>query len=263
MVLRAEAPSRRSSLAPVWSPDSTRVALTCQADPEDEQDIWVVFRDGRTPIRLTRTAAIESDLKWSPDGNMLAFFSDDGSAGKLTVIPTAGGDAVVIRECTDVDAPTWGWSPDSKSLTIAEEDMLMRQPLSSDKAEPIVSLKELAMERMEWLAWSPDGNRLALAYGERNTEGPMSSWGQLIFARVEGGRLQQTAAVKLNGANLNYAWSPDSTHVAYLCEDTIPVRPEGRLFEVTVDNIVERINAGVIPPVQPRVTGSTASGNAP
>ena len=141
--------------------------------------------------------------------------------------------------------------------------MLMRQPLSSDKAEPIVSLKELAMERMEWLAWSPDGSRLALAYSERNTEGPMSSWGQLIFARVEGGQLQQTAAVKLNGANLNYAWSPDSTHVAYLCEDTVPVRPEGRLYEVAVDNIVERINAGAIPPVQPRATESSASGNAP
>ncbi|MBN1973544.1 MAG: hypothetical protein JW787_07885 [Sedimentisphaerales bacterium] len=247
----------------VWSPDSARVALTCQADPEDEQDIWVVFRDGKTPIRLTRTASIESDLKWSQEGNMLACVCYDGSARELTVIPTEGGDAVVIRKWTDADAPAWGWSPDGKSLTIAEEDMLMRQPLSSDKAEPIVSLKELGIERMEWLAWSPDGSRLALAYGERNTGDLLASWGQLLFARVEGGRLQQIAKERLNGGILFYAWSPDSTHVAYLCEDTVPVRPEGRLYEVVVDNIVERIKAGAIAPVQPRATESTAAGNAP
>ena len=41
--------------------------------------------------------------------------------------------------------------------------MLVRQPLSGGKAEPIVDLKESGIEWTDWLGWSPDGSRLALA----------------------------------------------------------------------------------------------------
>ncbi|MBP7051229.1 MAG: PD40 domain-containing protein [Phycisphaerae bacterium] len=259
LLLRVTRPARESSLAPAWSPDSTRVVLACKADPAGEEDIWVVFTNGTAPIRLTRTAAIERDLKWSPDGNMLAFICDDGGAGELKVVPTAGGEAVVIRRWAVADVPEWGWSPDGKSLTIAEEDMLVRQPLSGGKAEPIVNLKEYGIESLEWQGWSPDGSRLALAYGERNTEDPLASSTYLLFARVEGGRLEQTVKVRADGGNMYYTWSPDSTHVAYLCEDAVPVRPEGRLYAVTVDDIVERIEAGAIPPIRRKTSAPTAA----
>ncbi len=253
VLLRITQPARASLLAPVWSRDSTRVALAGKTDPVDEEDIWVVSTDGRTPIRLTRTAAVERDLKWSPDGSMLAFVSDDAGFGELKVVPTAGGDAAVIRKWASADLPEWEWSPDGKSLTIAEEGMLVRQPLSGGKAEPIVNLKENGIEELTWHGWSPDGSRLALAYRSQNTKDLLAPWGHLLFARVEGGHLQQTAAVRLDGGNYHYAWSPDSTHVAYLCEDAVPVRPAGRLYAVAVDDIVERIEAGAIPPTRPKV----------
>jgi len=241
-----------------WSPDSTRVALTCKADPSDEQDVWVVFTDARTPIRLTRTAAIERDLKWSPDGNMLAFISNDAGAGELKVVPTAGGQAVVLRQWAGAEAPLWGWSPDSKSLTIAEEGMLVRQPLSGGKAEPIVNLQEYAIERLEWHGWSPDGTRLALAHYTRNNKGLLASYGQILFARVAGDRLQRTGSTDLGPATSTemYSWSPDSTHVACRYEGLVAVRPEGRLYEVAVDDVVERIEAGAIPPTRPKAAKS-------
>jgi beta-lactamase regulating signal transducer with metallopeptidase domain/Tol biopolymer transport system component len=237
----------------VWSPDSTRVALTGKVDPADEEDIWVVFTDGRTPIRLTRTAAIERDLNWSPDRKMLAFHSDDAGVRELKVVPTAGGDATVIRKWAVADEPLWGWSPDSKSLTIAEEGMLVRQPLSGDKAEPIVNLKEFGIEALTWQGWSPDGSRLALACWKRPAEAPLTSYGQLLFARVEGGRLQQTGATDLGPATWTgtFAWSPDGTHVACEYEGLVAMRPEGRLYAVAVDDIVKRIEAGAIPPTRP------------
>jgi Tol biopolymer transport system component len=234
----------------VWSPDSTRVALTGKADPAGDEDIWVVFTDGRTPIRLTTTAAIERDLTWSPDGKMLAFVSEDAGTGELKVIPSAGGDAVVIRKHT----PKWGWSPDSRSLTIEEEGMLVRQPLSGGKAEAIVDLQEFGIEGLKWHGWSPDGSRLALAHWKQPAGAPRNSCGQLLFARVEGGRLQKTRAVDMGPATntWSHAWSPDGTHVAYECEGLAAVRPEGRLYAVAVDDIVERIEAGAIPPTQPK-----------
>jgi hypothetical protein len=56
--------------------------------------------------------------------------------------------------------------------------------------------------------------------------------------------------VDLRGGNWFYAWSPDSTHVAYTCEDTVAVRPAGRLYALAVDDVLERINAGAIPPTK-------------
>jgi len=245
--------------ASVWSPDSTRVALISKAAPADEEDIWVVFTDGRTPIRLTRTAATERGLKWSPDGGMLAFLSNDAGVRELKVIPTAGGDAAVIRKWVDADLPDlpewgWSWSPDGKSLTIAEEGMLVRQPLSGGKAEPIVNLKEFGIERLKWQGWSPDGRRLALACPKPNIQDPLTSWGRLLFARLEGGRLQQTGAMDLGAATWTggHAWSPDGTHVACEYEGPVAVRPEGRLYAVAVDDIVERIEAGAIPATRPK-----------
>ncbi len=258
-----------SSPAPVWSHDSTRVALTCETDSVNEQDIWIVFTDARTPIRLTRTAAIERDLKWSPDGNMLAFVSNDTGAGELTVIPTAGGEAVVLRQWSGAEAPLWGWSPDSKSLTIAEEGMLVRQPLSGGEAEPFLNLEEYGIEKLEWHGWSPDGSRLALAHYTRDNKGPLASYGQLLFARVEGGRLQQTGTTDLGAATSieRYVWSPHSTHVACQYEGIVATMPEGRLYAVPVDDIVERIEAGAIPPTGPRapepITAASQSESKP
>jgi Tol biopolymer transport system component len=247
----ATALCRMTSPGPaVWSPDSTRAALACKADPADDEDIWVVFTDGRTPIRLTRTAAIERDLTWSPDGKMLAFVSEDAGTGELKVVPSVGGDAVVIRK----DTPKWAWSPDRKSLTLAEDGVLVREPLSGGKAEPIADLKELGIESLKWHGWSPDGSRLALACWEQLAGAPRNSCGHILFARVEGGRLQKTGAVDMGPATntWSHAWSPDGTHVAYECEGLAAVRPEGRLYAVAVDDIVERIEAGAIPPTQPK-----------
>ena len=254
VLFRTTSPARADSPRSTWSPDSTAVALLSKDGPTGEQDIWVVFTDGRTPIHLTRTAAIEDDLKWSPDGSMLAFISDDAGVAELKMIPTSGGEAVVIRKWADADVPTWGWSRDSKSLTIAEEGMLVHQPLSGGKAEPIASLREYGIKGVGWLSWSPDGSRLALeAYRKRDSKEPLASYGEILFARVEGGRLQKIAATDLGPATSTWAhtWSPNGTRVAYSYEGLVAVRPEARLYEVAVDNIVERIEAGAIPATQP------------
>jgi beta-lactamase regulating signal transducer with metallopeptidase domain/WD40 repeat protein len=255
----------------VWSPDSTRVALTSNDDPGDGEGISIAFTDGKAPLRLTQTTANERDLKWSPDGSMLAFVSDSGGAKELKVVPTAGGETMSIRKWDDAEEDgmmEWEWSPDSKSLTIAEAGMLVRQALSGGKAESVANLKECGIEWTSWLSWSPDGSHLALVCNKPGNK-DLRVWGQLLFVRVEGGRLQQTAGVDLRGGNWNYEWSPDSEHVAYTCEDAVAVRPAGRLYALAVDDILERISAGAIPPTrrqtatvekQPTETGTVPQG---
>ena len=124
----------------------------------------------------------------------------------------------------------------------------MRQPLSGGKAEPIVNLGEYGIKAGKWLSWSPDGKRLAMNCSTHVSKDPLAT-GQLLIARIEGNQLRETATVDVHGWTGLYSWSPDSTHVAYMCQDSVPVRSAGRLYEVAVDNIVERIEAGAIPGV--------------
>ncbi len=252
-----EPSSSRTSVGGAWSPDSKRVAVAGKADSVEEHDIWVTFIDGRTPIRLTRTAAIERDLTWSPDGTMLAYICDNAGTAELKVIPSAGGEAVVLRRWAGAETQSWVWSADSQSLTLAEEGMLVRQPLSGGEVDPIINLKEFGIEELKWFDWSPDGTQLALANRTRDigrNKGVLSHWGQLLFARIEGGRLQKTGATDLGPALWSgmFAWSPDSTHVACAYEGIAATGPGGRLYAVAVDDILKRIEAGAIPPSGPK-----------
>jgi hypothetical protein len=124
-------------------------------------------------------------------------------------------------------------------------------------------LKEYGIEGLKWHGWSPDGSQLALAYWMRNTEEPLSSWGQLLFGRVEEGRLQKTGPTDMGPATWtgNFAWSPDGTHVACEYEGLVGMRPEGRLYAVAVDDVVERIEAGAIPPTQSKAAEPAAAEN--
>jgi hypothetical protein len=156
---------------------------------------------------------------------------------------------MTIRKWNADDNVKWAWSPDSKSLTMVEGNMLVRQPLSASKAESLANLKESGIEWTSWLGWSPDGSRLALECGKPGNK-DLRVWGQLLFARVAEGRLQPTAAVDLKGGTWNYVWSPDSKSVAYGCEDAVVVRPVGRLYALALEDVLEKISTGAIAPTR-------------
>lgn len=75
--------------APRWSPDGQWVV--CMVDEDDghvitASDLWVVNAAGVPRIRLTRTTdRIEMHPNWSPDMSKIAFDTDDGQIGYLTI----------------------------------------------------------------------------------------------------------------------------------------------------------------------------------
>lgn len=111
-----------------WSPDGRRLAVewisaTPKArDGRDRQsDIAVVNADGTGLQFLTRTAALETEPVWSPDGTMIAFASDrhvargrrlerNGPAFELYTMRADGGD---VRRLTRNDVPDLypDWQP--------------------------------------------------------------------------------------------------------------------------------------------------------
>src|SRR4051794_9666392 len=55
-------------------------------------DLWVVGRSGGTARRLTATAGVETEPKFSPDGSLIAYSGSAGGNTDVYVVPAAGGD---------------------------------------------------------------------------------------------------------------------------------------------------------------------------
>jgi hypothetical protein len=130
--MRASGPLGNSDVAIVWA-DGFSQTITSSAQDEvhprlsqsgtlvafaRDGDIWVVGVDGQNESNLTRTAAIESLPKWSPDGSTLAFMKDHGGYNEIWTVRADGS---------------------------------LNQPLTSPPTGSLV-------RGIKWLDWSPDGS---------------------------------------------------------------------------------------------------------
>jgi TolB protein len=102
-----------------WSPDGTTLAYTRRRS-DQRSDIFLVQVDGSNPVNLTNQPGQYRDVRWSPDGGLLAFrasFTADFFGGfsfeLFTITPTGS-----LRQLTH-EPSSYGelqWSPDGSRL---------------------------------------------------------------------------------------------------------------------------------------------------
>src|SRR5580765_2937120 len=78
-------------------------------------DLWKVSRSGGTAERLTSGTGTESNPKFSPDGNWIAFTGEYDGNVDVFVIPATGGEPQRITYHPGADTVV-GWTPDGKSV---------------------------------------------------------------------------------------------------------------------------------------------------
>lgn len=80
-----------SNSAPAWSPDGTRLAMTLTIDGESQ--IYLLDFAGPGPAkRLTRSASVDTEPFFSPDGRDLYFVSDRGGSPQIYRMPLDAGE---------------------------------------------------------------------------------------------------------------------------------------------------------------------------
>ncbi len=125
------------------SPDGARVVYTVTEVSADHlrnvSHLWIVPTVGGEPKRLTSDEANESTARWSPDGKLIAFYSDRDKQNGLWVRPVEGGELQLVTHVARTNfflthaGESFTWSPDGKRLAF------LSSPESLPKAAKVVS----------------------------------------------------------------------------------------------------------------------------
>ncbi len=171
-----------SESQPSFSPDGNQVAYSWSGEAGENWDIYVKVVDAGTPLRLTTNPALDISPAWSPDGRYIAFLrqSDRESDSAFLMIPALGG---LERKLSNA-------SPHRTGLNTP------------------------------YIAWSPDGRKLALA--DRNSgDEPMAIF---LFDMETGQRKRLTEPAPKTYGDSGPVFSPDGSSVLFVRSGSMTVQ---------------------------------------
>ncbi|HVH85701.1 MAG TPA: hypothetical protein VM912_03200, partial [Terriglobales bacterium] len=113
--------------SPSLSPDGTQVTFSWNGAAQQKFHIYVKAIGPGPPLQLTNTPADDGSPAWSPDAGTIAFLRDLGAGHyRVILIPALGGPErnlteVLISEAAWLPPPYLSWTPDSRSLVLANK----------------------------------------------------------------------------------------------------------------------------------------------
>jgi polyisoprenoid-binding protein YceI len=143
----------RDVTQPDWGPDGQIVFVQHMGD--DESDVWVVAPDGSGARVLVETPGLDTDPRWSPDGESVVFVTVDGEQNQDVVV--AGSDGRGLR--TLVGTPAYEYAPSFSpggDVLFVRDGSILAVGLDGEDERRLTDGPGDANPEM-----SPDGRRLA------------------------------------------------------------------------------------------------------
>jgi TolB protein len=205
-----------SPAASAPSAAKTSGTIVFSSNRDGDYEIYAVNPDGTGLTQLTHNDFEDSSPRPSPDGRLIAFYSDGG----FTLTNADGSGRRRLEGCAGTDA---SWSPDSSKLVCRVEVGLYEGLAVADVATGGI---RTLVRSGEFPAWSPDASTIAFVDSER-----------LWVVPAEGGTRRRLGRHRYDGWH-GPSWSPDSQRLAYAGA----VGSSGRadLFTIGADGSGER-----------------------
>jgi tricorn protease len=179
-------------------------------------EIFTVPVEKGTPRNMTRSSgAADRAPTWSPTGNEIAWFSDDGDGSQL-LVATQDGLAEPRRLDIGESKMAWEstWSPDGTRIAFVDDDVRVRIVEVESGKIITVDIGGTNIERGEMgLAWSPDSKWLVYAKTYANQLRRIVVWS-----------LTSGEVVELTGPmadSKSPGWSPDGKYIYFLASTDI------------------------------------------
>jgi Tol biopolymer transport system component len=220
-------PQGQDDRRPAWSPDRSKLAFV-----RNIFELWVMNSDGHNRVRLTnRLADGNGTFRWSPDGSMIAFETNDEmveceldgvpSMCSLPQIWTMRSDGSNVRKVADGADPSW--APDGRRIAFAADGEIQVANADGTGRRTLTDQPRGAFRP----AWSPAGGRIAfVTLVQRAREVT-----EILVMKEDGTQVSNLTSGR--GADSEPVWSPDGSKIAF---NTFDPLPEGANGEVAVMN---------------------------
>ena len=165
--------------------------------------------DRGTLVLLTSDPAVDSNPVWSPDGDLIAFASNQSGASEVLLrAPDGTGDARVLTTFKGgvQDVWPWDWLPDGSKITVVVQDEVSRNigTIPSDGSGPWEPLIQTNADE-EHPAIAPNGQWIAYVSDET---------GDLEVYLQRYPDLGDRRLVSVGGG-VQPIWSPDGRELLY------------------------------------------------
>ena len=173
--------------APVWSSDGRYMAFVSDRDTDWGLYVGEVLKANVQhdivlflPKRVTFTRFYDGHPAWSPDGERIAFTSDQGLYWKIFLIRFSGADQIPFPGMEQIRSTAYpSWSPDGTRLAFATT-VDGNWEIYTIGADGTDLLRLTENPARDWdPAWSPDGAWIAFASDR-------SGNGDLYLVRADG-----------------------------------------------------------------------------
>ncbi|HLO14850.1 MAG TPA: hypothetical protein VK206_08475 [Anaerolineales bacterium] len=198
---------------PTWSRDGSQLAFIGVRfnGEQTESKVMVANVDDHSVNEIYKSDSEHPVyLNWSPDNANVGFISTNVSGQNLIFqsIPSQGGKPTIL----DTGSPYyWSWSPSGQVMIVHAGSASSSTPnhlafLNTGSATVTEQAVESAPGPFQAPAWSPDGSHIALARVSNKEN-------QIIVTDAAG---ENPKKIGTFTAKTAFAWSTDSTRIAYL-----------------------------------------------
>jgi Tol biopolymer transport system component len=176
--------------------------------------VFAISTDGGKASQITATVPAHSSFALSPDASAISYHLHEAGGTQMFVLPTQGGEPLLIARTDTEEDTSPAWSPDGSRLSYAHGGDLFTIPAEGGDPQRIAQLREWET----WsIRWSPDGKYVA---GFGFAEGEADSDNAVFVVPASGGELRRLTP--FNGGENTYdykeglEWHPDSERLSYM-----------------------------------------------